>query len=272
MSLYIFDMDGVIYRGKKVLPGVREVMTSLRQRGDGISFLSNNSTLSRSGHQERLTQMGIKVQRQELFPSSYLAALYLSQGKERKKSKVFVIGEAGLLEELKNAGVQLTSLLEEIKCVLVGMDRSFTFSKLNLAYQAIVRGASFLATNTDLTYPVERGTIPAAGSIVKAIEVSTGKNPLVLGKPNPFGIEIVAEKRASSLAESIVVGDRLETDILAGKNAGVTTVLVLSGITGRKELKKTHASLTPDYTISQLPELLSLPVPKRQPSRPSTTS
>jgi len=272
VSLYIFDVDGVIYRGEKVLPGVREVMTSLRQKGDKISFLSNNSTLSRSGHQKKLAQMGIKVERQELFPSSYLAAHYFSQNKERKKSRVFVIGEVGLLEEVKNAGVQLTSLLEEINCVLVGMDRSFTFAKLNLAYQAIIRGASFLATNTDLTYPVERGTIPAAGSIVKAIEASTGKDPLVLGKPNPFGIETVVEKRGSSLAESIIVGDRLETDILAGKKAGVTTVLVLSGITGRKKLKKAHSCLKPDYTISWLPELLSLPVAKRQASRPSATT
>ena len=263
MSLYIFDIDGVIYRGKKLLPGAKEIITSLRQRGDEISFLSNNSTLSRSGYQEKLTKMGIKVERQELFPSSYLAALYLSQDKERKKSKVFVIGEVGLMEELKDAGIQITSLLEEINSVLVGMDRNFTFAKLNLAYQAIVRGASFLATNTDLTYPVERGTIPAAGSIVKAIEASTGKNPLVLGKPNPFGIETLAKKRGWSLAESILIGDRLETDILAGKRAGVTTVLVLSGITGRKELKKAHPSLKPDYTISSLFHLLSLPISKR---------
>ena len=265
-------MDGVIYRGKKVLPGVREVTASLRQRGDKISFLSNNSTLSRSGYQEKLTQMGIEVERQELFPSSYLAALYFSQDKERKKRKLFVIGEAGLLEELKDAGIQITSFLEEINCVLVGMDRNFTFAKLNLAYQAILRGANFLATNTDLTYPVERGTIPAAGSIVKAIEASTGRNPLVVGKPNPFGIETLVKKRGSSCTESVLVGDRLETDILAGKRAGVTTVLVLSGITGRNDLKKAHPSLKPDYTISSLPDLLSLPLPKREVFKSSSTT
>ena len=110
---------------------------------------------------------------------------------------------------------------------------------------------------------MERGTVPAAGSIVKAIEASTGKNPLVLGKPNPFGIETLVKKGGWSLAESILIGDRLETDILAGKRAGVTTVLVLSGITGRKELKKAHPSLKPDYTISSLPHLLTLPVRKR---------
>ena len=262
MSLYVFDMDGVIYRGKKLLPGAKEIITSLRQRGDEISFLSNNSTLSRSGYQEKLTKMGIKVERKELFPSSYLAALYFSQDKKRKKSKVFVIGEAGLMEELKDAEIQITSLLEEIDSVLVGMDRNFTFAKLKLAYQAIVRGANFLATNTDLTYPVERGTVPGAGSIVKAIEASTAKNPLVLGKPNPFGIKTLLKKKGCSLAESILIGDRLETDILAGKRAGVTTVLVLSGITGRKELKKAHPSLKPDYTISSLPHLLTLPLGK----------
>jgi HAD superfamily hydrolase (TIGR01457 family) len=257
-------MDGVIYRGKKLLPGAKEIITSLRQRGDEVSFLSNNSTLSRSGYQEKLTRMGIKVERGELFPSSYLAALYFSQDKERKKSKVFVIGEVGLLEELKDAGIQITSLLEESDFVLVGMDRNFTYAKLNLAYQAILRGAIFLATNMDLTYPVETGTVPAAGSIIKAIEASTGKSPLVLGKPNPFGIETVVKERGSSPARSILIGDRLETDILAGKKAGVTTVLVLSGITGKDELKKAHPFLKPDYTISSLPDVLTLPLGKRQ--------
>ena len=258
MSLYIFDMDGVIYRGKKVLPGAKRSLTLLKRRKEEVCFLSNNSTLSRWGHQKRLYRMGIEVSLEDLFPSSYLAAIYFSMDKQRMKGKVFIIGEEGLFEELRTAGIPITSRIGEVDSVVVGMDRGLSFEKLTLAHQAITRGAKFIATNMDLTYPVENGTLPGAGPIVKALEASTGKTPFLLGKPEVFGLNMVMQSKEYSPQDTLFIGDQLETDILAGKRAGVTTILVFSGVTGGDKLKHAPASLKPDYTISSLEELPSL--------------
>lgn len=257
MKFFIFDLDGVIYRGNTLLPGVRETLLSLEKRGCQIFFLSNNSMLSRRGYLKKLRKMGLKLKEEQLFPSSYLCALYFS--KERINSKkVMVIGEKGLFEELKKAKVKISPKPEKVEYVVVGMDRKFNFCKLSLAYQAIKNGAKFIATNTDLTYPLERTTIPGAGAIVKALEVSTRKKPLVLGKPETFGLEIILKKTGCSPSKMVLVGDRLETDIAAGNKLGIQTVLVLSGISSFEEAKKASPLLTPRYVIPSLPDLLSV--------------
>jgi len=255
MNLYIFDLDGVIYRGEKLLPGVKESLNLLRERKEQICFLSNNSTLSRYGFLRKLNRLGIQVKLDELYPSSYLAAVYFSENKQRKESEVLVIGERGLFEELRRVGIKITRDENNADYVLVGMDRKFNFKKLCRAYRAISKGAKFIATNTDLTYPLEKETVPAAGAIVKAIEASTGKMPLLLGKPEVFGLSTVIKAKECPLSNVILVGDRLETDILAGKRMGIITVLVLSGISSQKEMEKLPPSLQPDYVISSLRDL-----------------
>ena len=260
MSLYIFDLDGVIYRGERLLPGVKETLSKLRKRGDQVSFLTNNSTLSRFGFQKKLTQMGIEVNLEDLFPSSYLAAIYLGHKTKRKNTKVLVFGEEGLFEELSQAGIELTSTPKDADYLVVGMDRKLNFEKLKLAYEAILNGAKFVAANKDVTYPTEKGTIPAAGAIVKALEVSTNKRALLLGKPRLFGLKTVMKSKGYASADTILVGDRLETDILAGKRLKIATVLVLSGITLKKMLQKTPPSLKPDYVIQSLSDLPSLKI------------
>lgn len=255
MSLYIFDLDGVIYRGEKLLPGVRGSLSLLRERREQICFLSNNSTLSRHGFLRKLNHLGIPVKLDELYPSSYLAAVYFSENKQRKESKVLVIGEEGLFEELRQAGIKIIQEENYVDYVVVGMDRKFNFEKLCQAYRAILKGARFIATNMDLTYPLEEETIPAAGAIVKAIEASTGKTPLVLGKPEVFGLSTMIKDKGCPLSKVILVGDRLETDILAGKRMGINTILVLSGISSQEEIEKLSPSLRPDYVISSLQDL-----------------
>jgi len=257
MSLYIFDLDGVIYVGETLLSEVKETLTSLKKRGDELSFLTNNSTLSRDGFLKKLGRMGIRVSTEELFPSSYLAAIYFSKNKH-KEGGVFVIGEMGLFQELKEAGINITSRIEEINYVVIGMDREFNFEKLLLAHRAILKGARFIATNKDVTYPTERGTAPGAGAIIKALEASTHKKALLLGKPHSFGLKIIMKSKGYQPADTILVGDRLETDILAGKKLGITTVLVLSGITNQKMVQKIPPSHLPDYIIQSLSELPSL--------------
>jgi len=255
VSLYIFDLDGVIYRGERLLPGVKETLTKLRKRGNQVSFLTNNSTLSRSGFQKKLTQMGIEVHPEDLFPSSYLAAIYLGHKTKKKNIKVLVFGEEGLFEELSQAGIKLTSTSKDADYVVVGMDRKFNFEKLKLAYEAILNGAKFVATNKDVTYPTEEGTVPAAGAIVKALEVSTHKRALLLGKPHLFGLKTVMKSKGYTSADT-----GLETDILVGKRLKIVTVLVLSGITLEKMLQKAPPSLKPDYVIQSLLDLPSLKI------------
>lgn len=258
MSLYIFDLDGVIYIEETLLPGVKETLTFLRQRGDEVSFLSNNSTLNRDGFVRKLAQMGIGAGPEEIFSSSYLAGTYLSKNKHKRENRVFVIGEAGLFQELKRAGMNITSRIEEIDYVVVGMDRKFNFEKLLLAHRAILKGAKFIATNKDATYPVGNGTIPGAGAIIKALETSTHKKALLLGKPHSFGLKVIMKNKGYQPKNTILVGDRLETDILAGRRLGITTILVLSGITNQEMLQKAPSSHLPDYVIHSLSELSSL--------------
>lgn len=258
--LFIFDLDGVVYRGEALLPGVKKTLISLKREGAKICFLSNNSTLSRKGYIRKLEKMGLGVRKDELFPSSYLCALYFRQSKNINQKKVMIVGEKGLYEELKREGVKISSNPREVNYVVVGMDRKFNFRKLTLAHQAITMGASFIATNPDTTYPVEEGkTIPGAGAVVKAIEVSTGTAPLVLGKPEKFGLEIVLKQTGYSPARTILIGDRLETDIAAGNKLGIRTVLVLSGISTREEIENIKPNLQPNYTITDISELLTLP-------------
>lgn len=259
MKLFIFDLDGVIYRGNTLLPGVKQTLKALEEKGERICFLTNNSTLSRKGYCKKLARWELKIKQNQLFPSSYLCALYLKNYKRvGSEARVMIIGERGLSQELKTEGIDITWSPEKAKHVVVGMDRRLNFNKLSLAYQAIINGAEFIATNTDLTYPLEKKTIPGAGAIVKALEVSTRKTPFTLGKPETFGLRIVLEHTGFSSSQAILVGDRLETDIAAGNKAGIRTVLVLSGITSRRELEKAPAALKPGYVISSLPQLLSL--------------
>jgi len=261
MKLFIFDLDGVIYIGKTLLPGVKETLDSLKERGDRICFLSNNSTLSRRGYCIKLKKMGLKVKEEQLFISSYLLVLYLKNHKKiAPDEKVMVIGEKGIFQELKRAGIKTSWDPEKVRYVAVGMDRKINFRKLSLAYDAIIRGAEFIATNTDVTYPLEGKTIPASGAIVKALEVSTKRKPVVLGKPETFGINILLAHTGFSVSQVVLIGDRLETDIALGNKMGIRTVLVLSGITSPEEVKNTPPSLRPTFVISSLPELLSLKI------------
>lgn len=259
MKLYIFDLDGVIYIGNSLLPGVKKTLKELERRGERICFLSNNSTLSRKGYCKKFRRWHLNIKEEQIFPSSYLCAIYLKRYERiTPDKKIMVIGERGIFEELKREKIKITRHPEKTDYVVVGMDRRLTFRKLCLAYWAILKGAKFIATNADLTYPLEKTTIPASGAIVKALEVSTGKSPLLLGKPETFGLKMLLECMNFSPSQAILVGDRLETDIALGNRMGIKTVLVLSGITSEKDLEKTPPSCQPSYVIKSLPQLLSL--------------
>lgn len=255
--LFIFDLDGVIYRGEEPMPYAVETVQRLREEGKMVRFLTNNSALTREAYVRRLTGMGIPCQEEELMTSAYATAIYLqSQGAEHKR--VFIVGEEGIHEELRRIGMRVVTDPEEegAEYVVAGIDRDFTYDKLRRAHFAIRHGAQFIATNRDATYPAAGGRIvPGGGAIVAAIQACTGVEPLVIGKPNTYSVELLLQRCGVYPQEAVLVGDRLDTDVLVGKRVGLHTVLVLTGVTDAEAVRFASEEMLPDRVIRTLAEL-----------------
>lgn len=227
--LYIFDLDGTLYRGDQALPAAAETLSLLRREGSAIRFLTNNSSQTPKAQADKLNRMGIEAKPEEVLTSGVGAGDYLVR---EGLSRAFVVGEPGLIEVLAGKGIHSAAEEEESDAVLVGICRSFTYDLLNGAMQRILAGSRFVATNTDASYPLEGGRlIPGAGAVVASVRTCTGIEPVVVGKPNPFLVQLVLEETGVSAADALVVGDRYETDIVAGLEAGCDTLLVLTGVT-----------------------------------------
>lgn len=255
--LFIFDLDGVVYRGRKVIPRASKTIGCLRARGHRIYFLTNNSSLSREGFKQRLSHFRIDCRKEEVMSSGYATTLFLKR--RRFKGNVFVIGGDGLVREIKRAGFRVVNRKgHNIQCVVVGMDRKFTYNDICVAQQAILKGALFVATNADPTYPVEGGVLPGAGTLVSAIKTASLSSPVIIGKPNTFMLKEILRDAEVSFRDAVLVGDRLETDISLGKKCGVKTVLVLTGISNFSDLKKAGKNQKPDYVIKNISGLLKL--------------
>ncbi|HID61895.1 MAG TPA: HAD-IIA family hydrolase [Anaerolineae bacterium] len=257
---YISDLDGTLYRGEEVIPGAPEAIAELRRRGCGVVFISNKPLERRRAYAEKLTRLGIPTVSDEVINSSLVLARYLANSEHGMAgATVFAIGEPPLLEELATAGLRLSDVPEEIEVVIASFDRTFDYHKLNIGFQALRRGARFLATNADPTCPVEGGEIPDAGAVIGALEGCSGRKvELVVGKPSPLIMEMALERLGLPAEACLMVGDRLETDIVMGHRAGMSTALVLSGVTRREDLSR--SSIRPDYvleSIADLPRLIS---------------
>jgi 4-nitrophenyl phosphatase len=230
----IVDMDGVLYRGGQRLPGARRFLRYLAQNQVPFVLATNNSTLTPQQYVRKLASMDIEVSEERIITSALAAALYLERVAGRG-ARVYPIGEDGLLSALSDRGFLLTH--QGVEYVVVGLDRRLTWEKLSTAALAIRAGAAFIGTNPDTTLPTEEGLVPGNGAILAALETATQVPPVVIGKPQPTLLELAMQQLGVSSEGTAMVGDRLETDILGGKNAGVTTVLVLSGISHREELE-----------------------------------
>lgn len=229
-SLYIFDLDGTIYRGDEALPGALEAVTQLQADGAQIRYLTNNSGRTQEFYADKLRRMGFSATPSEVYSSALGAAKLCA---ERGYENIFFVGNHGLRETLEQFGLSVTdSEILRSDAVVAGICHSFTFDWMNAAMQQIRAGAEFIATNTDATYPMEGGReIPGAGSIVAAIATCSGAAPFVVGKPNPFLVEMILKEAGVTASDALVVGDRYETDIVSGLNAGTETHLVLTGVT-----------------------------------------
>ena len=229
----IFDMDGVIYRGKEPVEGAGELIRFLKEKGIPFIFLTNNSTRDPSMYREKLLSMGIDVPEEVIVTSGLATRLYMERHME--PGKVFVIGGDGLHRE-----------------VVVGLDPALTYEKLKYATLAIRNGARFIGTNPDTTYPAEEGLYPGAGSIIAALRASTDVEPIIIGKPNEPAYEVARSRLNAD--EIWMVGDRLDTDIAFAKRFGMKAVMVLTGVSTLKDVEETGTR--PDLVIPSVKELL----------------
>ncbi len=251
----IFDLDGTVYLSDHLIPGARETIEWLRDHDHPIVFVSNKPLESRADYAAKLTRLGIPTPDDRVINSSLVLVRYLSR--EMPGVTVFPIGEPPLLEELAAASFRLSEDPAEIDVVIASFDRTFDYRKLNIGFQALRRGARFFATNADATCPVAGGEIPDAGAVIGALEgCSKRKLELVVGKPSPLIVEVALEQLGRQADECLMVGDRVETDILMGHRAGMQTALVLTGVTRREHLP--HAPAQPDYVLESIAEIPGL--------------
>ncbi|PXF48454.1 Phosphoglycolate phosphatase 1B, chloroplastic [Gracilariopsis chorda] len=280
-SIFIFDCDGVVWRGDSVIDRVPEVLEYMRSLGKQVFFVTNNSTKSRAGYLNKFTKLGLDAQAEEIFSSSFAAAAYLEQTNFKATGKkVYVIGEVGIPEELDLIGVPYIGgpadaekqpnmaaggRLEhdhDVGAVIVGFDRYINYYKIQYAQLCINEnpGCKFIATNLDaVTHLTDAQEWAGNGSMVGAIKGCTGKEPILVGKPSPLMIDYIVSKYGISRDEICMVGDRLDTDVLFGKDNGLSSVLTLSGVTTEEKLLSPENKIKPDYYVDSIADFLPRP-------------
>lgn len=229
IETFLMDMDGVLVRGAQVLPGVNDYIQRLRDNGKRFLILTNNSLYTPRDLQARLAVGGLHVEVNELFTSGLATAQFLQQ--QKPNGSAFVIGESGLTTALHDVGYIITEVNPDY--VVLGETTTYSFQRLSIAIRLINNGARFIATNPDVVGPSEQGMIPATGSVAALVAAATGKSPYYVGKPNPLMMRAALRQLGAHSETSVMIGDRMDTDIIAGTEAGMRTVLVLTGVTSR---------------------------------------
>jgi 4-nitrophenyl phosphatase len=248
---FILDLDGVIYRGREVVPGAPEFIADLRRAGIPFIYLTNNSSTPPDKVAARLAGMGIPATAGEVLTSAEVAAAEVSQAVQGRR--VLLIGEEGIRVALLRSGFTLVENYCDADVVVVGIDRQATYARLREAALAIRRGAPFFATNTDSTLPTEAGLTPGAGAIVGFLVIATDVQPVVFGKPSPNVFWHALRALGTEAQATAVIGDRGETDILGGQRAGIRTIGVLSGAGTAEDFAA--MSPPPDWVFADLAEL-----------------
>lgn len=256
-SGYIFDLDGTIYVGNRLIDGAREVIAQLQSAGKRVLFLTNKTIVSREKYVEKLNGFGINVGLEHILSPTLITIHYLHE--HHRGARLYVIGEQLIKDELKAAGFAVARSPAETDVVVISWDRDFHYRHLDFAYQAIKNGAVTIATNPDRTCPVEGGDVPDCGGMIGAIEGTTGKKvDHIIGKPSTLTAKMALKMLKLRQEECVMVGDRIETDILMGKRAGIRTALVLTGITRKEDIE--HSPVQPDFVLSSVKELLTIGV------------
>lgn len=249
---WLLDLDGTVYRGDRLIPGARDAILALRAVGRRVAFLSNKPLETRAHYAAKLSDLGIPTPADDVISSSLVLARHLAS--VDPGAPVFVIGEPPLLGELAAAGFEVRPD-HRVRWVVIAMDRTFDYAKLTTALQAVRDGARLIATNPDRTCPTADGEIPDCAGMMAAVEAVTGHTvETVVGKPSPIILEVALARLQVAAADCVIVGDRLETDIVMGRRLGLGTVLVLSGVTRPDDPR--IAEIRPDAVIGSIRELI----------------
>jgi NagD protein len=249
---YVFDLDGTVYVGDSLVPGAAETVAQLRAKGRRTVFLSNNPTHTRPDSAEKLTRLGIPTLPEEIVNSSGVMVSFLQR--EMPGARLFVCGEESLCSELRASGFILTEDANATDAVIASFDRTFVYRKLQIAFDAIRAGARFFATNGDRYCPVPGGGEPDAGAIIAAIEACTDTRvEAIVGKPSPFMADAILKLVETPPADCLIVGDRLETDVLMGLNAGMDSAVVLTGATTWEIVAR--SPVQPTFVVGSIREL-----------------
>jgi arabinose operon protein AraL len=250
---YIFDLDGTIYLGDALLPSAGETIANLRDLGKRTVFLSNNPTHTRHDQAVRLSRLGLPTPAEDVINSSVVMVDFLRR--RLPQARLFVVGEEPLKADLRAAGFQLTEEASQVEVVIASFDRTFVYRKLQIAFDAIQAGARFFATNADRYCPVPGGGEPDAAAIIAAIEACTNaKVEAVVGKPSHYMAEAILELVQAPPGHCLMTGDRLETDVLMGLEAGMAAALTLTGATSEADL--VASPVKPHYVLHQLADLI----------------
>jgi len=248
---FIIDMDGVIYHGNNILPGVNEFLKWLEDTGKSYLFLTNASQRTPKELHEKLDRLGIHVKEEHFYTSALATAAFLSS--QRPDGSAFIIGDAGLIHALYSVGYTTNNVNPDY--VVVGDTSSYNFEKIELAVNLVIRGARLIGTNPDVSGPMETGITPSVKALIAPIEIASGKKAYFLGKPNPLMMRIALKKLGVKREDSIVIGDRMDTDIRCGLESEIETLLVLSGITSLKEID--NFPYRPQYVLNGVMDLVS---------------
>jgi len=247
---FICDMDGVIYHGNRLLDGVVAFVSWLIEEKKEFVFLTNSSERSPNELCQKLQRLGLEVPKEHFYTSALATASFLKG--QCPGGSAYVIGEAGLTNALYDAGFSMNDVNPDY--VVVGESRTYNIEKIERAVHLVLNGAKLIGTNPDLTGPTEKGIVPATRALISPIELATGMQAYFVGKPNPLMIGHARRKIGSSIEETVIIGDRMDTDIVAGIESGIDTVLVLSGVTSEETMA--NFPYKPTYVMNGVGDII----------------
>lgn len=254
IKLFLFDMDGTLYLGNRLYDFTKELLCEIRKRGGKYIFMTNNSSKSVNDYIKKLEKMGIESCYDDFLTSSQATAYYLK--KYHNGAKLYVCGTESLKNELRANGFEITDNLDNVDVIVMGFDTELTFKKLEDVSKLLLlrKDIPYIATNPDYVCPTEFGSVPDCGSVCDMLYNVSKRKPLVIGKPEALMPILAMDKTGYKKEETALVGDRIYTDIKSGINAGVTSILVMSGETTYDVLEK--STVKPDYVLSSAKEIL----------------
>ena len=253
INLYLLDMDGTLYLGDRLFPFTKDLLANIRKKGGKYLFLTNNSSKSVTAYVEKLSKMGIAATCDDFLTSSQATAWYLK--KHHAGKTLYVCGTQSLKQELRENGFVVTEDVDKTQCIVMGFDTELTFQKLwDISYMLTTQDLPYIATNPDYVCPTEFGSVPDCGSVCDMLYNATGKRPVVIGKPMDYMVRLAMEKTGIPADQTVMVGDRIYTDVKSGLNAGVLAVLVMSGETTQEILES--SDVQPDLVLPDASGLL----------------